>query len=161
MPYNREKAVAYAHRWAYDRNPAYSDFSKMGGDCTNFISQCLHAGGASMNYTRDTGWYYISLSNRAPAWTGVQPLYRFLTTNKGKGPYARLVSAAEVHLGDLVQLSFNGGETFGHSLFIVGVGNPRNNSNILVATHSYDSDYRPLDSWHDVVYRYIHIIGAR
>jgi len=72
-----------------------------------------------MNYTRDTGWYYISLSNRAPAWTGVQPLYRFLTTNKGKGPYARLVSAAEVHLGDLVQLSFNGGETFGHSLFIV------------------------------------------
>ncbi len=161
MSYNREKAVAYAHRWAYDRNPAYSDFSKMGGDCTNFISQCVHAGGASMNYTRNTGWYYISLNNRAPAWTGVQQLYQFLTTNKGKGPYARPVFAAEVHPGDIVQLSFNGGGTFGHSLFVVEVGDFPDNSSILVATHTYDSNYRPLDSWQDVVYRYIHIIGAR
>lgn len=43
--YDREKAVAYAHKWAYGRNPAYADFSAMGGDCTNFLSQCLHAGG--------------------------------------------------------------------------------------------------------------------
>lgn len=43
--YNREKAVAYAHRWAYGFNPAYGNFTDMGGDCTNFLSQCLHAGG--------------------------------------------------------------------------------------------------------------------
>ncbi len=28
--YDREKAVAYAHKWAYGRNPAYGDFSEMG-----------------------------------------------------------------------------------------------------------------------------------
>ena len=32
LPYNREAAVAYAHTWAYRRNPAYFDFSGIGGD---------------------------------------------------------------------------------------------------------------------------------
>jgi hypothetical protein len=161
MPYDRAKAVAYAQRWALDRNPAYGDFSKMGGDCTNFISQCIHAGGASMNYTPNTGWYYNSMSSRAPAWTGVEPLYRFLTTNSGKGPYAARATAGEMHPGDVVQLSFNDGGYFGHSLFVVKTGDPPDISNILVATHSFDSDNRPLNSWENVVYRYLHILGAR
>lgn len=33
--YQREKAVAYAHQWAYGRNPAYINFNGIGGDCTN------------------------------------------------------------------------------------------------------------------------------
>lgn len=44
MRYNREKAVEYARRWAYDRNPQYYNFDPIGGDCTNFVSQCLFAG---------------------------------------------------------------------------------------------------------------------
>ncbi|HBT65370.1 MAG TPA: amidase [Ruminococcaceae bacterium] len=161
MPYNRAKAVAYAHRWAFGRNPAYGDFSKMGGDCTNFISQCIHAGGAAMNYTPNTGWYYNSLNSRAPAWTGVEFLYRFLLNNRGKGPYATKASAGEMHPGDVVQLSFDGGNRFGHSLFVVKTGDPPKNSNILIATHTFDSDNRRLDSWEDVVYRYLHIMGTR
>ena len=43
-PYDRQAAVAYAHRWAYLRNPAFYNFDKLGGDCTNFASQCLYAG---------------------------------------------------------------------------------------------------------------------
>ena len=39
--YNREAAVSYARRWALGRNPAYMDYELWGGDCTNFISQCL------------------------------------------------------------------------------------------------------------------------
>ena len=38
-----EKAVRYAGKWAYGRNPAYFDFDGLGGDCTNFISQCIYA----------------------------------------------------------------------------------------------------------------------
>ena len=71
MPYNREKAVEYADTWAMGRNPAYYDYSNLGGDCTNFISQCLYAGGGIMNYTRDLGWYYNNANDKAPAWTGV------------------------------------------------------------------------------------------
>jgi hypothetical protein len=36
--YDRSAAVAYAHKWAYSRNPAYYNYDKLGGDCTNFAS---------------------------------------------------------------------------------------------------------------------------
>ena len=50
LPYDRAAAVAYAHAWAYRRNPAYFDYSGIGGDCTNFASQCLYAGAPVMNF---------------------------------------------------------------------------------------------------------------
>ena len=61
MEYNRANAVAYAKKWAYGRNPKYYDFSDLGGDCTNFASQCIYAGSGVMNYTPTYGWYYICL----------------------------------------------------------------------------------------------------
>jgi len=36
--YNREKAIEYAQKWAYKRNPRYFDFEDIGGDCTNVVS---------------------------------------------------------------------------------------------------------------------------
>lgn len=39
IPYNRRAAVAYAHKWAFGRNPAFYDFSDLGGDCTNFLRE--------------------------------------------------------------------------------------------------------------------------
>ena len=77
IPYDRSKAAAYAEKWAFSRNPRYISFDGMGGDCTSFVSQCLYAGTGVMNYTRDTGWYYNSASDRAAAWSGVPYLYRF------------------------------------------------------------------------------------
>ena len=84
-PYDREAAVAYAHEWAYRRNPKYLDFENIGGDCTNFASQCLYAGSGVQNYTPVYGWYYISPSRRSASWTGVQYFYNFLTGNQGIG----------------------------------------------------------------------------
>ena len=47
--YDRRRAVEYALRWALSRNPEYYDFEDIGGDCTNFVSQCLFAGCGVMN----------------------------------------------------------------------------------------------------------------
>ena len=74
-PYNRDMAILYAEWWALRRNPQYLDFSNFGGDCTNFCSQVLYAGGCRMNYTRTYGWYYKNGYDKAPAWTGVECLY--------------------------------------------------------------------------------------
>ena len=82
LPYNRRAAVAYAHKWAFSRNPAFYDFSEIGGDCTNFASQCLYAGTGIMNFTPEFGWYYIDATDRAPAWTGVQYLWDFISRPK-------------------------------------------------------------------------------
>ena len=153
--YNREEAVAYARKWAFGRNPEYYDFSELGGDCTNFVSQCLYAGCGVMNYTPTFGWYYNSPDSRAPAWTGVNELYRFLVNNRSAGPYAEEVSASEVMPGDLVQLGDrNGG--FYHTPIIISTS-----PEILVAAHSYDALDRPLSSYFAFTYRFLHIDGAR
>ena len=92
--YDREAAAEYAHKWAYKRNPEYYDFDGLGGDCTNFISQVLAAGGAKQNYSQD-GWYFNSLSDRSPSWSGVDELYNFLVSEHTIGP-----KAVEIDIGD-------------------------------------------------------------
>ena len=76
MDFSREKALAYAHRWAFGRNPEYLAFDRLGGDCTSFVSQCLLAGGAPEDPTPLWGWYYRSGNDKAPAWSGVEPFWR-------------------------------------------------------------------------------------
>ncbi len=144
--YDREKAVAYARKWAFGRNPAYYDFSAIGGDCTNFASQCLYAGSGEMNYTPTLGWYYISLNDRAPAWTGVDELFRFLVTNTGAGPKGRVIPLSEVLEGDIIQLRFSDEGRFDHSPIVVdrGAGTART---ILLAAHTNDALDRPLASY--------------
>ena len=117
IPYRREAVVDYARRWALERNSAYYNFDKIGGDCTNFASQCIYAGAGVMNFTAVTGWYYRSISDRSASWTGVEYLFRFLVTNRSLGPYARTVSRREARQGDIVQLGNRAGEYY-HSLVI-------------------------------------------
>ncbi|MGE5417935.1 MAG: amidase domain-containing protein [Acidobacteriota bacterium] len=159
-PYDRIGAVQYAHQWAYGRNPKYYDFSDLGGDCTNFASQCLYAGSGVMNYTKEAGWYYISLNDRAPAWTGVDELYRFLTANISRGPFAQETTMEQVQPGDIVQLSFVGHNDFQHTPVIVAVNNPINLQNILIAAHSDDQDYYPLASYKWKQIRFLKIMGV-
>ena len=154
--YNREKAVSYAHKWANGRNPQYYNFDRLGGDCTNFASQVLYAGSGVMNPKPTFGWYYYSLNNRAPAWTGVEFLHKFLVENLGIGPVAVKADLSQVEPGDIVQLSFDG-IAFSHSPTIVAVGKVPSPDNILVAAHTFDADNRPLDTYPYVSMRFLHI----
>lgn len=88
-PYRRLNAVLYAHRWAYSRDPQFYNYEAIGGDCTNFASQCIYAGTGVMNETPLYGWYYINANNKSPSWTGVEYLYDFLTRPRASlGPVA-------------------------------------------------------------------------
>lgn len=107
--YNRIKAAQYARLWAFGRNPAYYDFERLGGDCTNFVSQCLFAGCGVMNFAPVFGWYYRSASDRTASWTGVEFLYNFLVANEGAGPYAKEAPLGEMRAGDVIQLAETAG----------------------------------------------------
>lgn len=154
--YNRENAVAYAKKWAFGRNPDYYNFNRIGGDCTNFASQCIYAGAEVMNFTPVMGWYYKSLNDRSPSWTGVEYLYNFLTANEGVGPFAKETPLNELEPGDIVQLGRSTGD-FYHSPVVVAV----KNGIIFVAAHSSDAFNRPLASYSYEQARGIHILGVR
>lgn len=160
VPYDRAAAVRYAHRWAYGRNPRYYDYEALGGDCTNFASQCLFAGSRVMDYTPTYGWYYIDANRKAPAWTGVPYLYNYLTRSRAAvGPAAREATIGEIEPGDVVQLSFDQ-TRWAHSPVVVAVGEPRSYESILVAAHSEDADARALSSYEFVGVRFLHVIGV-
>ncbi len=157
--YRRDDAVAYARRWAYGRNPAYYDYSALGGDCTNFVSQCVYAGCGVMNYTPDFGWYYITADDKAPAWTGVEFFYRFFTrAERSIGPVARLCMPDELEAGDVVQISFDG-EVFAHTVLVVSVEKGEGLGGILIAAHTNDALDKPLDSYDFRILRCLHITG--
>ena len=90
VSYNRERAVEYAQKWALSRNPLFFDFTGGGGNCTNFASQCLLAGSLTMYEAQPFGWYYRSVTDRAPAWTGVNEFYEFMC---GRGILSRWARA--------------------------------------------------------------------
>lgn len=162
FPYNRENAVAYVRRWALSRNPLFSDFTGGGGDCTNFVSQGLFAGSGVMDFTETFGWYFRSLSDRAPAWSGVDELYGFLTGSGDfegmamQGPYATLArTREEVEIGDVVQLANSRGE-FYHTLMVSGFSG----NDILVCAHTDDALDRRLSTYNYSSLRVLHIGGV-
>ena len=160
--YDRQAAVAYAHRWAYRRNMTYYDYEDIGGDCTNFASQCLYAGSGVMDYTPDFGWYYINANDKAPAWTGVEYLYRYLVRQEPTpGPAAAEVGLRQVMPGDIVQFSFREDGLFTHTAVVVRVPPVRPTlRTVLVASHSYDADNRPLSTYAFRSVRFLHITGV-
>ena len=158
--YDRRAAVKYAHLWALDRNPKYYDFENLGGDCTNFCSQVLHAGGCPMNSTKTNGWYYYSLTNRSPSWTGVEFFHRFVTGNRGIGPRGEEASPSQIELGDIIQLDFPHNDAFNHCLVVVANPQPGDISRILISCHTVDRDNYPLVFYNWRGIRYIHISGC-
>ena len=71
--YDRNAAVSYSWTWCGSaRNPAYCDYTEHGGDCANFVSQCIMEGGIYLG-----GWGcggtqpsagYLSDDLRAQGW---------------------------------------------------------------------------------------------
>ncbi|MBE6722093.1 MAG: amidase [Ruminococcaceae bacterium] len=158
--YDRASAVKYAHKWAFERNPRFYNYDKVGGDCTNFASQCLLAGNSVMNYTPTLGWYYVNANQKSPAWTGVEYFYNFLTRRANTvGPKAVECEIHELQPGDIVQLSTQH-HGFEHTPVVVAVSEPFDPEHVLVAAHSYDADYRPVSTYNYVMIRFLHIEGV-
>jgi hypothetical protein len=135
--YNRLKAVQYAERWWNSYNPAYKKFTN---DCTNFISQCLHVGGAPMRGypNRGNGWWLQS-NNWSYSWAVANSLRLYLA-NSNSGLRTRQVSSPEqLLLGDVICYDFEGDGRFNHNTIVTGKdadGMP------LVNAHTYNSRMR-------------------
>ena len=154
--YIRENAVAYARKYAFQRNPIFYTFEGIGGNCTNFVSQCVLAGSCVMNFEPIYGWYYLSLRRRIPSWTGVEFFYDFMLSNVGVGPYGVSADRNTVEIGDVVQLAKEDGD-FYHTLIISKI----ENGDIYICANTNDALDKPLSEYSYTTERFIHIKGVR
>lgn len=87
--YNRQRAVDYA--WTYVWNPN-TYFRAYSNDCTNFISQCMYAGGWSQvgfwwEYQSPNRWFFMPKQGPYPdsyTWVGAKHFESFITRS-GRG----------------------------------------------------------------------------
>lgn len=154
--YNRTLAVDYAKKWALSHNPNYFYFDGIGGDCTNFVSQCLLAGGGVMNFDKYHGWFYVNQAVRSPSWASVNYLRRFLSDKTLKGPLAEIKAVEKLEIGDIIQLRQNVLD-FNHSLIVSKIEDKK----IYVCAHSVASLDRPLSSYEFEEAVGLHILGTR
>lgn len=156
--YARQKAIEYAYFWWNKRNPEFYNFDNLGGDCTNFVSQCLFFGGIEMDF-KAYGWFYEGIDFRSPSWTGVEEFFDFATNNvSSKGVRAKLTDISQIETGDVIQLSQNDGG-FHHTLLVTKIVGEKSLQNILVTCHTFDAKDKSLSSYFFKKIRFLKILN--
>ncbi|MBH0228605.1 amidase domain-containing protein [Halobacillus yeomjeoni] len=158
--YDRREAVRYAERWWDDANPAYPQFEN---DCTNFVSQCLRAGGLPTwgvpHQTR--GWWYQN-GKWSYSWS-VAHAFKWYLSGSTKGQVAKEVfSADQLSPGDIICYDFQGNDRFDHNTIVVKLnkdGMPLVNAHTTNSRHRY-WDYKDSTAYTpDIEYKFYTIGG--
>lgn len=149
--YNRKSAVSYALNYALKPNPGYRYFNAHGdggGDCSNFVSQCLRAGGAQMDYNSSRPWWYKSRGSNqnhdtwSVSWAVAHSLYWCLKSRgKLKLPGLKGVEINDINMleiGDIIQYEDNKGIIY-HSGIITDFAIEKGERIPLISQHSFDA----------------------
>lgn len=157
--FDREKALRYAVKHSGVRvlpgggkyNGKYKIYTFAGGDCANFVSQVLHAGGIPMGH----GWHYTK--EGSTAWVQSESLvWHLLSSGRGlrlfRGTFSEAGSgvqpespAGRLEPGDIIAYEKKG--QVSHVAVVVGK-DPR--GYVTIASHTADRLYFPWDlGWDD------------
>lgn len=158
--YSPSEASSYALKYAITPNSKYADFTSLGGDCTNFISQCLKAGGIKQHtgsaYANNC-WFYKSSTNRSSSWTGANQFRNYITGSASKIKMST-TNWENVANGDIIQLMRSGSAY--HSLIVTGVAySSYGRSDILVCAHTTNRRHVSLKQYYSDTKKYYHIKG--
>ncbi|GAE36245.1 amidase domain-containing protein [Halalkalibacter akibai] len=158
--YDRREAVRYAERWWDDYNPEYRKFEN---NCTNFISQCLRAGGLPMSghSDRSKGWWYRG-KNWSYSWSVAHAMRWHLSGSKQGLRGEERESASELEPGDIICYDFNGDGRWQHTTIVVAKdanGEPLVNAQTANSRMRYwkyedSTAYTP-----NIKYKFFHIVG--
>lgn len=115
--YDYAAMAKYAEKYWSNYNPAYRKFTGAGGDCTNFISQALKAGGwkavpgSSSDYRN---WWYDG-AHQSDSFVGANEWAWFTLSNQRA---ANLADVYQADVGDIVQVDFNRDGSKDHSMMV-------------------------------------------
>lgn len=130
-------ACDYAEKFALKSNPSYKTFEGSGGDCTNFISQILHAGGINLTNT----W-----SPYTHPWIRVEDLYWYLTF---QGIGIKIPDGYPLSKGYVIQFYTPKLGRYFHTGFIT---HELTNGDYLYCCHSYNKLNYPLSAIYPIIY---------
>lgn len=131
--YNPQAAIAYAEKYWTNYNDFYPNYNIFGGDCADFVSQSLHAGGLQMN----ANWYHAPADIvRNISWTYASSLKSYLEKYCGKAITIYKDSSKKtgyrdsnkkevdpkttIRPGDAVFYYWKGASRYGHAAICVG-----------------------------------------
>jgi hypothetical protein len=159
--YDRQAALEYAIRYAGvpavegsgKYNPDYRVYTFLGGDCANFASQVLQAGGLKQGY----GWHYTS--EGSASWVrGEDLIWHLLSTGRGEriytGTFAGAVKRTPEHPSGVVATlepgDIIGYETKGQVCHVAVVIGKDPRGYVTIASHTTDRLFFPWDmGWND------------
>ena len=170
MPYDREAAAAYGASWVGRRNEDWWDYSRQGGNCQNFVSQCLHAGGIPMDTQGDAVWkWYGEAINDleegrgcSASWINVDYFYQYARENEGYGLAARTdVSYWEGDVGDVILMG--PAHDLNHSVLISRVVRDKAGNTVDYLIHSNTSDVKdfPVSAYPNPRQVLVRVLGWR
>lgn len=118
VQYSYPAMASYAELYWYHYNGNYRNFNNQGGDCTNFISQSLRAGGWADNsgfYQNSHYWWYNWL-NQTWSWTHVQYWFEYAAIHSGR-TYI-LGNVWSMGLADVLQVDFERNGSKDHTMIV-------------------------------------------
>lgn len=119
-PYDRAAAERYMRQYDHQRNDRWHAYDDVGGNCMNFGSQVLLAGGIPMDEEGGSKWFWRGQNDLDLSWINVGRFYSYARENRGYG----LVADTEANyytggVGDILILGPDGGHN--HTTVISGI----------------------------------------
>lgn len=138
------------------------------GNCQNYVSQCLYAGGISMDWSGDTQWKCFGSPvnvwrqpyGRSSSWAGVWQFYDYCVQNEANGPAvqadANLYSGQQ---GDVLQYAAFG--EWVHSVLVCDVLTDEEGSvlDLIINSNTTDRIDWPASAYGYSTMRLIRVLG--
>lgn len=159
-PYDRAAAYEYLMTYCDKRNPAWYAYDEVGGNCMNFGSQVLLAGGIPEDERGDEEWYWDGQNDLDLSWINVGRFYDYCRDNDGFG----LVADTEANyytgeVGDVLIVGFAGDHR--HTTIISDIVRDENGNTVDYLISCNTTNYRdfPVSAYYYTFHRLIKIYG--
>ncbi|MFC8176798.1 amidase domain-containing protein [Streptomyces sp. NPDC057242] len=141
--YDYKAMAAYAEKYWTNYNPAYPNFNGAGagGDCTNFVSQSLKAGGWKHvpGYVYDYTRWFGTADIQSHSFIGVNEWSWFAQNSKRT---TSLANVYQLDVGDVLQVDFNKDGSKDHTMIVTS----RRNGVPYLTYHSTNTLRRSVTS---------------
>lgn len=134
------RAINYAISWYYRFNPNYRNFTGSGGDCINFVSQAIHAGGRPMSPL----WHHQKTAlggdgpfgfTSSPSWTRVGNFLSHWGSSVSSPDFQRI--STFLRPGDVLLVDFGSDRNPDHSGLVTTIGGTISGyTNFKIAQHT-------------------------